>query len=348
MVGLKELVWEDLGGRDQYIFNKPNPNLKNSIETKSDPASSGSTASPSTNKKKINVMHNNRMPSVFKFGFSTKVTSWRIVSSIFMMMILNLVAWVWGVIWWRMTTMYHCWRCLHLIIILLDAFFSNNLTSPADDSEEGCGGENLLGDDVECEDLADPDGYYKALGCKKMSSDDDIGVAPKKAKKGFFGLGRTRHPDKTEDKEKIELFKKAKEQYKLQKTAFETLGTLNLMGNAYADRVIYDRKGGKLRSKFTTVFEELYPNSTFPSELQTSNSKLNGPRYFPRGKQRASRRRIWMHCKMLPIIVIIPATKTISPAQLFSYPLMKSTPVLRLFVTSALKCKTQQSNLGMA
>ena len=69
-----ELAWEDLGGRDQYSLNKPNPNLKNSTETNSDPASSGSTASPSTNKKKTNVIHKNHMPSVFKFGFSTKVT----------------------------------------------------------------------------------------------------------------------------------------------------------------------------------------------------------------------------------------------------------------------------------
>ena len=69
-----ELVWEDLGGRDKYSFKKPNPNLKNSTETNSDPASSGSTASPSMNNKKTNFMHKNRMPSVFKFGFSKKVT----------------------------------------------------------------------------------------------------------------------------------------------------------------------------------------------------------------------------------------------------------------------------------
>ena len=87
--------------------------------------------------------------------------------------------------------MYHCWRCLHLIIVLLDDFLSNNITSPADDSEKVCWGENPLGDYVECEDLEDPDGYYKALGCKKISSDEDIGVALKKAKKGFFRLGRT-------------------------------------------------------------------------------------------------------------------------------------------------------------
>ena len=53
------------------------------------------------------------------------------------------------------------------------------------------GGGNLIGADVECEDLKDSYGYYKALGYKKTSSEEDIGVALKKAKKGFFGLGIT-------------------------------------------------------------------------------------------------------------------------------------------------------------
>ena len=34
-------------------------------------------------------------------------------------------------------------------------------------------------------------------------SDEDIGVALKKSKRGLFGLCRTHHPDKMEDKEKI-------------------------------------------------------------------------------------------------------------------------------------------------
>ena len=54
-----------------------------------------------------------------------------------------------------------------------------------------CWWENILGDCVECEDLEDPYGYFKALVYKKMSSDEDIWVALKKANKGFFGLGRT-------------------------------------------------------------------------------------------------------------------------------------------------------------
>ena len=65
-------------------------------------------------------------------------------------------------------------------------FLSNNLTSPADDSEKLCWGEDLIGAGVECEDLKDPYGYYKSLGCKKISSDEDIGVALKNAKKFFF------------------------------------------------------------------------------------------------------------------------------------------------------------------
>ena len=162
--------------------------------------------------------------------------------------------------------------------------FSNNLTSPANDLEKVCWGENLLGADVECEDLEDLDGYYTALGCKKISSGEDIGVALKKAKKGFFWLSRTHHPDKTENKEKIELFKKAKEQYELQKTAFETLGTLNFMGNAYTDQVIYERNGEELRSKFTTVFEERYPDSTFAQEAMDTKLEAEWANIFSKGQ----------------------------------------------------------------
>ena len=34
-----KLAWEDLGGREQYSFKKPNPNLNNLTETNSDPPS---------------------------------------------------------------------------------------------------------------------------------------------------------------------------------------------------------------------------------------------------------------------------------------------------------------------
>ena len=49
-----DLAWEDLGRRYQYSFKKPNPNLNNSTEMNSNPASSGRTASQPTNKNKTN------------------------------------------------------------------------------------------------------------------------------------------------------------------------------------------------------------------------------------------------------------------------------------------------------
>ena len=161
---------------------------------------------------------------------------------------------------------------------------SNDITSPAEYSEKVCWGENLLGADVECEDLEDPNGYYKALGCKKMSSDEDVGVALNKSKKGFFGIGITHHPDKTEYKDKIELFKKAKEQYELQTTEFETSGSLNLMGNAYADRVIYDRKGEDPRGKFSDVFEERYPDSKFSQRATDIKLEAERAKIFSKGQ----------------------------------------------------------------
>ena len=86
--------------------------------------------------------------------------------------------------------MYHCWHCLHMIIVSLDAF-CQIISPPLPMIRKSYAGGNLIGADFECEDLKYPYGYYKALACKKISSDEDIGVALKKAKKGFFGLGRT-------------------------------------------------------------------------------------------------------------------------------------------------------------
>ena len=117
-----------------------------------------------------------------------------------------------------------------------------------------------------------------------MSSGEYIGVALKKAKKVFFILGRTHHPEKTEDKEMIELFKKAKEQYEPQKTAFETISTLNIVGNAYDDRVIYDRKGEDLLSKFTTVFEDIYPDSTFFQQAMDIKLEAEQTKIFSKGQ----------------------------------------------------------------
>ena len=56
------------------------------------------------------------------------------------------------------------------------------------------------------------------------------------------------------------------------------------MGNAYADRVIYDRKGEELCSKFTTVFEERYPDSTFSQRAMDIKLEAERAKIFSKGQ----------------------------------------------------------------
>ena len=56
------------------------------------------------------------------------------------------------------------------------------------------------------------------------------------------------------------------------------------MGSAYADRIIYDRKGGELRSKFTTVFEEQYPDSTFAQRATDIKLEAERANIFSKGQ----------------------------------------------------------------
>ena len=56
------------------------------------------------------------------------------------------------------------------------------------------------------------------------------------------------------------------------------------MGNAYANRVIYDRKGRELRSKFTTVFEERYPDSTFVQRATDIKLEAERSKIFSKGQ----------------------------------------------------------------
>ena len=56
------------------------------------------------------------------------------------------------------------------------------------------------------------------------------------------------------------------------------------MVNAYANRVIYNRKGEELRIKFTTVFEELYPNSTFSQQATDIKLEAERAKIFSKGQ----------------------------------------------------------------
>ena len=77
-------------------------------------------------------------------------------------------------------------------------------------------------------------------------------------------MARTHHPDKAKgDAEKLAVFEKAKEVYDFCKLAHQVLGTLNESGQAYPERVKYDRKGKQLRDQFAKKFNDSYPNVSF-------------------------------------------------------------------------------------
>ena len=56
------------------------------------------------------------------------------------------------------------------------------------------------------------------------------------------------------------------------------------MGNAYADRIIYDRKEEELLSKFNTVFEYRYPNRKFPQWATDIKLEAERAKIFFKGK----------------------------------------------------------------
>ena len=56
------------------------------------------------------------------------------------------------------------------------------------------------------------------------------------------------------------------------------------MGNAYSDRVIYDRKGEDLRSKFNAEFVERYPNSTFSQRATDIKIEAEQSKIFSKGQ----------------------------------------------------------------
>ena len=129
-------------------------------------------------------MHKNCMPSVFKFGFSTKVTKTKAEkirerdkreALRKKQKLDNCIINIddddidFGGLGVGGDTVEDGENVPLLVLPSSDyriarCFLSNNLPSPADDSEKVCWGENLIGAAFECEDLEDPDVYYKALG----------------------------------------------------------------------------------------------------------------------------------------------------------------------------------------
>ena len=163
---------------------------------------------------------------------------------------------------------------------------ASTLEDPADEDEKSCWVDVaiLLPSTLQCEDLEDPDGHYKALGCTKTSSDEEIAASFKKVGREFRELARHNHTDKTSDKAKNEIFFQAKEKHERQKRAHDVLGTLNILGTAYPDRVNYDRRGEGLRKKFKEEFDKSNPEMTFADKANEIDEEKKRQEVYAKGQ----------------------------------------------------------------
>ena len=95
------------------------------------------------------------------------------------------------------------------------------------------------------------------------------------------------------------------------------------------------------------MFEERYPNSTFAQQATDIKLKSEQAKIFSKGQSTRVKKK-----DMDALQDVADKWKNAGHQDNFSRAAIlrafdKSTPVLRLFVTSALKCKTQQRNLGV-
>ena len=163
-------------------------------------------------------------------------------------------------------------------------FLSETLLDKAEDAEKICWSDNLIPTDSQYKDLEDPKGYYKVLGCSKTTSSKGIATAFQTMKIKYTYCARSHHPDKTSDKEKIARFHRSKDTYELQKAALQVLGTMKSVGNAYPDRVNYDREGEGLREKFRVEFCKIYPDSSFAIRAEAIADEESRQAIFDKGQ----------------------------------------------------------------
>ena len=148
-------------------------------------------------------------------------------------------------------------------------WLSQNLKDPASDAEKECWKDKLLSEKLQVDDLDDAGGYYKSLGCSKVSSDYDIKQAFRQATVDFKEIARRHHPDKraSGDVESQRLFDNAKTKFDFQKQAMDVIGTPGApdpaLGIGYPERVKYDRECEALREKFASAFKTAYSNLSF-------------------------------------------------------------------------------------
>ena len=172
-------------------------------------------------------------------------------------------------------------------------FLSVNLSDPATDDERLCWTLDniLLPKELHGKDLEDYKGYYNVLGCSKSSSDDEIKAAYKAKHKIYLEVALVNHPDKTRDSAKHLVHEQARGLWVKQKEAYETLGSLNVAGNAFADRVNYDLKGESYRKSFSEAFQQKFESETFDTKAAEIRVEIERAEIFAKGHATRKRKK---------------------------------------------------------
>ena len=142
---------------------------------------------------------------------------------------------------------------------------------------------NLLPKSNKCDDLEDPEGHYKLLGCSKVSSTAGVADVFKDWVKEFREFAKTNHPDKTQDTSKHADYERETTSMDARKETFKILGTANCYRNVYPDRVNYDCKGEGLRAVFHDEILKTYPGVTYDDQAKDMNDEKKRGEIFAQG-----------------------------------------------------------------
>ena len=129
---------------------------------------------------------------------------------------------------------------------------SPDLIDPATPEERITWDPDLVEASDRCDDLEDPDGFYKSLGCSKMSSDHKIAQEYAVIRKTFRAMAMKCHPDRTKDKRRHAKFSRRSPAWNTAEQAFKVLGTADDCG-CFASRVRYDLDGERRRKDMEQV-----------------------------------------------------------------------------------------------
>ena len=129
---------------------------------------------------------------------------------------------------------------------------SQDLIDPASPDERISWDPDLLEPHDRCDDLEDPKGFYKSLGCSKMSSDHQLAQDYALIRRAFRGMAMKCHPDRTTDKRLHAKFSWENMQWNHADRAYKILGAADDSG-CFSSRVKYDLDGERRRKEMAEV-----------------------------------------------------------------------------------------------